>query len=147
MEVDAELDVMAEGLADLGDAGHGFVHLAGAVDDADTTRSPFDVAPFYDALSVVDWPDGAPQPVRLSRPQSVRPRMLRRLIETGRDLRGVTAREVMHAGPKMIRPDALAVEAADLMELHRITSVIVVDENGELVGALNSNDLMRAKVI
>jgi arabinose-5-phosphate isomerase len=39
------------------------------------------------------------------------------------------------------------VAAADLMEQHRITSVLVVDEAGRLVGALNSNDLMRAKVI
>ena len=37
--------------------------------------------------------------------------------------------------------------AADLMEKHRITSVLVVDDAGLLVGALNSNDLMRAKVI
>jgi arabinose-5-phosphate isomerase len=33
------------------------------------------------------------------------------------------------------------------MEQHRVTSVLVVDEAGVLVGALNSNDLMRAKVI
>jgi arabinose-5-phosphate isomerase len=33
------------------------------------------------------------------------------------------------------------------MELHRITSVLVVDEQGTLCGALNTNDLMRAKVI
>ena len=33
------------------------------------------------------------------------------------------------------------------MEQHRITSVLVVDANGMLAGALNSNDLMRAKVI
>jgi arabinose-5-phosphate isomerase len=33
------------------------------------------------------------------------------------------------------------------MEQHRITSVIVVDEAGCITGALNSNDLMRAKVI
>jgi len=39
------------------------------------------------------------------------------------------------------------VEAVALMEQHSITSVLVVDESGELVGALNSNDLMRAKVI
>ena len=37
--------------------------------------------------------------------------------------------------------------AADLMEASRITSVLVVDEAGRLSGALNSNDLMRAKVI
>jgi arabinose-5-phosphate isomerase len=72
---------------------------------------------------------------------------LRRLIERGADLRSLSAREVMHTAPKRIRADALAVEAADLMEQHRITSVLVVDDTGRLVGALNSNDLMRAKVI
>jgi arabinose-5-phosphate isomerase len=72
---------------------------------------------------------------------------LRRLIEDGADLRPLTARDVMHTGPKLVRQDALAVDAADVMELHRITSVLVVDAAGALVGALNSNDLMRAKVI
>jgi arabinose-5-phosphate isomerase len=72
---------------------------------------------------------------------------LRRLIEQGRDLRNLTAQDVMHHGPRTIRQDALAVEAAELMEAHRITSVLVVDQTGRLCGALNSNDLMRAKVI
>ena len=72
---------------------------------------------------------------------------LRRLIERGADLRTLIARDVMHPKPRRIRADALAVEAADLMEQHRITSVLVVDEGERLVGTLNSNDLMRAKVI
>jgi arabinose-5-phosphate isomerase len=73
---------------------------------------------------------------------------LRRLIERGADLRALTARDVMHTDPRCIRADALAVEAADLMERHRITSVLVIDEDTQrLVGTLNSNDLMRAKVI
>jgi arabinose-5-phosphate isomerase len=72
---------------------------------------------------------------------------LRRLVEQGIDLRTSTAGQVMHANPATILSDALAVEAADLMELHRITSVLVVDAVGQLCGALNSNDLMRAKVI
>ncbi|NJS35599.1 MAG: KpsF/GutQ family sugar-phosphate isomerase [Brachymonas sp.] len=72
---------------------------------------------------------------------------LRRLIERGVDVRELTAAEVMHTGPRTISPDALAVEAAELMEKHRITSVLVVDAQGHLVGALNSNDLMLAKVI
>lgn len=72
---------------------------------------------------------------------------LRRLVEQGSDLRALVARDVMHAAPRTIGQDALAVEAAELMELHRITSVLVVDAQGALVGALNSNDLMRAKVI
>jgi len=54
---------------------------------------------------------------------------------------------VMHAGPKTIRDDALAAEAAALMEQHRINSVLVVDAQGRLCGAVSSNDLMRAKVI
>jgi arabinose-5-phosphate isomerase len=72
---------------------------------------------------------------------------LRRLIERGGDLRHYVAREVMHSGPRSVPPDALAAEAATVMEEHRITSVLVVDAQGLLVGALNSNDLMRAKVI
>ena len=72
---------------------------------------------------------------------------LRRLIERGVDLRELTAGEVMHKGSLAVSPDALAVEAAELMEKHRVTSVLVTDANGLLVGALNSNDLMRAKVI
>jgi arabinose-5-phosphate isomerase len=53
----------------------------------------------------------------------------------------------MHPKPRTVASDALAVEAAELMEQHCITSVLVVDAAGQLCGALNSNDLMRAKVI
>ena len=72
---------------------------------------------------------------------------LRRLIERGADLRALRAADVMHPAPKLVSADALAVDAAELMELHRITSVLVVDAGLRLAGALNSNDLMRAKVI
>ena len=72
---------------------------------------------------------------------------LRRLIERGAELRALTARDVMHTRPRLVRADALAVDAAEVMEQHRITSVLVVDEDGRLVGALNSTDLLRATVI
>ena len=72
---------------------------------------------------------------------------LRRLIERGVDLRPLHAHHVMHPNPKLVRADSLAVEAAAVMEQHRITSVLVIDAHGALVGALNSHDLMRAKVI
>jgi arabinose-5-phosphate isomerase len=72
---------------------------------------------------------------------------LRRLLEQGLDLRGLTARQVMHPNPRLVRADALAVDAADVMEQYRITSVLVIDADRVLIGALNSNDLMRAKVI
>lgn len=73
---------------------------------------------------------------------------LRRLIERGTvDLRGLVAADVMHRFPKLVAADALAVDAALLMEQHRITGVLVADAAGALIGALNTNDLMRAKVI
>ena len=72
---------------------------------------------------------------------------LRRLIEKGVDLRALLAKDVMHANPRTVNEDALAVEAAELMEQFKITSVLVVNAQGLLSGALNSNDLMRAKVI
>ncbi|MEY4448362.1 MAG: Arabinose 5-phosphate isomerase KdsD [Pseudomonadota bacterium] len=72
---------------------------------------------------------------------------LRRLIEKGVDLRALQAQDVMHAGPRTVNQNALAVEAAELMEQFQITSVLVVNDEGRLCGALNSNDLMRAKVI
>jgi arabinose-5-phosphate isomerase len=72
---------------------------------------------------------------------------LRRLIEKGADMRSLKASDVMHAKPRTIAAEALAVEAAEMMELHRITSILVVDEAGRLCGAINTNDLMRAKVI
>jgi len=72
---------------------------------------------------------------------------LRRLIERGGDLRGLTAGQVMHPNPRTVAADALAVDAADLMEQARITLVLAVDDEQRLVGAISINDLMRAKVI
>jgi arabinose-5-phosphate isomerase len=72
---------------------------------------------------------------------------LRRLVAKGLDLRSLQAREVMHVNPHFVRDDALAVDAADLMEQHRVTSLLVVDSGGRLIGAINTNDLLRAKVI
>ncbi len=72
---------------------------------------------------------------------------LRRKIEAGVELRATHARDVMTASPATIRDELLAAEAVVLMEARRITTVLVVDAQGVLVGALNTNDLMRAKVI
>ncbi|MEJ6001356.1 KpsF/GutQ family sugar-phosphate isomerase [Paucibacter soli] len=72
---------------------------------------------------------------------------LRRLIERGGDLRTLKAGAVMSKNPRTVRADALAVDAADLMEAARITLVLVVDEQGRLQGAISINDLMSAKVI
>ena len=72
---------------------------------------------------------------------------LRRLIERGADLRELSAGAVMHAQPRTISAQALAVEAVELMEHHRITQIPVVDDGGQLIGALNLHDLFAAKVM
>ncbi len=72
---------------------------------------------------------------------------LRRLVEKGVDLRRCKVGDVMHPKPRTVRADSLAVEAVALMEQYRITSILVVDHDNVLCGALNTNDLMRAKVI
>ena len=72
---------------------------------------------------------------------------LRRLVEQGLDLREKTAADVMRIQPTTILQDALAVDAVELMESRRINTVLVVDRLGHLIGALTTNDLMRAKVI
>ncbi|MDI9331771.1 MAG: KpsF/GutQ family sugar-phosphate isomerase [Alphaproteobacteria bacterium] len=72
---------------------------------------------------------------------------LRRAIEHGQDLRQHRAADLMKADPRSIGQDALAAEAADLMEQYRINCLLVVDDQGLLCGALNTHDLMRAKVI
>ena len=70
-----------------------------------------------------------------------------RKIEAGTDLRGLSAQQLMTASPRTIRDDVLAAEAVALMETHRINTLLVTDAAGQLVGAVSTNDLMRAKVI
>jgi arabinose-5-phosphate isomerase len=72
---------------------------------------------------------------------------LRRRIQAGTDLRQMRASNLMHASPRTIAADALAADAARLMESHAITSVLVVDDTATLVGVVHIGDLMRAKVI
>jgi arabinose-5-phosphate isomerase len=72
---------------------------------------------------------------------------LRRTIERVQDFTGIAIGDVMHANPRAIGPDRLAVDAVAVMEQFCINQMLVVDEDGKLVGALHIHDLTRAKVI
>jgi arabinose-5-phosphate isomerase len=72
---------------------------------------------------------------------------LRRLIERVQDFTKIAIRDVMHADPRRVGPDQLAVDAVAIMEEFRINQMLVVDAGGKLVGALHIHDLTRAKVI
>ncbi|MEK6243280.1 MAG: KpsF/GutQ family sugar-phosphate isomerase [Pseudomonadota bacterium] len=72
---------------------------------------------------------------------------LRRALERITDFAAARVADVMSPDPRTIRPEALAVEAVEIMERHKVNQLLVVDAGGELIGALNMHDLLRAKVI
>ncbi|RIX40686.1 MAG: KpsF/GutQ family sugar-phosphate isomerase [Rhodocyclales bacterium GT-UBC] len=72
---------------------------------------------------------------------------LRRAFEKRLDLHQGTIASVMHPSPRTIEGERLAVEAVEMMERLRINALLVTDQSGRLVGALNMHDLFTAKVI
>ena len=73
---------------------------------------------------------------------------LRRALDDAQlDRRSVPVRTLMARSPKTIGAHQLAVEAAHLMEEHKINALVVVDEARRVVGALNIHDLLRARVV
>ena len=72
---------------------------------------------------------------------------LRRAMERRGDLRATPVTEVMTRHPRSIGVRRLAVEAVEMMETNKINQLLVLDEVGRLVGALNMHDLFRAKVV
>jgi len=72
---------------------------------------------------------------------------LRRTLAKKLDFNTTPVRSVMSPEPRCIHPDALAVEAVQMMEQHNISQMLVVDEQKKLIGALNMHDLLHAKVI
>ncbi len=73
---------------------------------------------------------------------------LRRAVDDAQiDLRNTPVERLMAHSPKTISADALAVEAAHLMEQYKISALVVVDDEKHVVGALNIHDLLRARVV
>jgi arabinose-5-phosphate isomerase len=73
---------------------------------------------------------------------------LRRSLDDDQvDLRTTRIAQVMTRSPRTIGSGALAVEAAQLMETHKIGGLLVVDADNRVVGALNIHDLLRARVV
>ena len=63
------------------------------------------------------------------------------------NINGVQINDVMRENPLSIRPDQLAIDAVAMMESYKINALLVTDSAGQLVGALNMHDLLRAKVV
>ncbi len=71
---------------------------------------------------------------------------LRRLMSRTADVVGRTAAEVMTPNPITIARSLLAVEALRLMETHKITSVVVVDDDRAVQGVVHLHDLWRTNM-
>src|ERR1700761_270609 len=72
---------------------------------------------------------------------------LRRTFDKQLDVHTTLMSAVMTPNCRTIGPRELAAAAVHLMEVHRITALPVVDDQGQLVGALNVHDLFRAGVV
>ncbi len=71
---------------------------------------------------------------------------LRRVFDTGVDMRNASIAEVMTPGGIRIRPGMLAVDALNLMQSRHITCVLVADGD-RLLGVVHMHDLLRAGVV
>ena len=72
---------------------------------------------------------------------------LRRLIERKGDVRKLTVADGMSLNPRHIQSEALAVDAAVIMDSHKLNQMLVSDDQGKLIGAVHMHDLMAAKVV
>jgi arabinose-5-phosphate isomerase len=72
---------------------------------------------------------------------------LRRALDRRVDIQASRMDDVMTLGGRSIGPHELAAEAVLMMEKHAINALLVKDEQGRLIGALNVHDLLRAGVM
>jgi len=72
---------------------------------------------------------------------------LRRAIEKGKHLESLTAADVMTRNPKIITTNKLAIEALNMMEKHKITSVVITNDSKKVIGFLHMHDILKAKVV
>ncbi len=72
---------------------------------------------------------------------------LRRAFERNVNVAASGIVDVMHANPFTIHLDQLAIVAVEMMEQRKVNALLVTNDAGELVGALNMHDLLLAKVV
>lgn len=71
---------------------------------------------------------------------------LRRMLSKTDDFSSLTAKDIMSENPKRISPEAMAVDAKELMEDFGITQLLVED-NGKYAGVIHLHDLVKEGII
>ena len=72
---------------------------------------------------------------------------LRRCLEKGLDVATARAGDLASKNPKTIGPDDLAARAVQIMEQFSITSLVVLGEQGQMVGVIHMHDLLKSGVV
>ncbi len=72
---------------------------------------------------------------------------LRRAIDSGKDIKSTTIGSVMSKNYKFISDQALAVEAARLMQDNQVYALVVKNSADELCGMVKMHDLLQANVV
>lgn len=72
---------------------------------------------------------------------------LRRALSTSPDLQQALVKDFMSTQAKTLRPECLAIEALQMMEQHKITTVVITNSAGQVLGVLHFHDLLRAGVL
>jgi len=72
---------------------------------------------------------------------------LRRVLDNPIDVHNTAIRTIMHKTYKKISADSLAVDAVNLMETHKITALLIIDNQGILIGVIHMHDLLQAGVV
>lgn len=71
---------------------------------------------------------------------------LRRMLENNKSFKTLTAQDIASIMPKTVTTEALAVEAFDIMRIHNISQLIVVQHN-KYVGMIHLHDFIREGII
>lgn len=71
---------------------------------------------------------------------------LRRMLESRDSLNEVVAADILTKNPKIIEPEALAIEALETLKINDINQ-LVVSSNGKYLGILHLHDLIREGIV
>lgn len=72
---------------------------------------------------------------------------LRRAIEKKLELSKLSASDVMTENPKTAAENELALETLNVMEKHKITSIVVTNNKKKIIGLIHMHDILQAKVV
>lgn len=71
---------------------------------------------------------------------------IRRMLESGKDIINLQAKDIMCETPKKIQADELAVVALKIMEDHNITQLLVMD-GARYIGIVHLHDILKEGII